>query len=484
MRFKLLPVALLSGLAAHFQAAAADDTADTIKALQQRIEQLDQKVRILERKDELDKEASVEKAKTATTVSIGQSGFQVRSGDSNFVLKVRGYVQADGRFYADQAFPAAPSSVPGSRSYPASASDTFLLRRVRPIFEGTVFENYDYRVMLDFGQGVSSSAANNGFVQDAYTTARFLPEFQVFAGKLKEPVGLERLQSGANLLFVERGLPTQLVPNRDVGAGVQGDFLGGALSYAAGAFNGVADGGSGDFDISDTSDAEKDIAARIFAHPFKNTAVDGLKGLGVGVAGTYGHQDGPLRPYSTPGAQRFFTYYTGLGTNASRPNVVADGAHWRLSPQAYYYWGPFGAFGEYVISSQEVRRDNGARTFKSFNNTAWQVAASYFLTGEENSWKAVTPKKNFNPANGGWGAWEVAARVGELKLDEDIFSDGFASPDVSAHKAFSWGAGLNWHLNRNIKVNLTYDQTTFSGGTSPLLKNGEHALFTRAQFSW
>src|SRR6185436_5205327 len=120
------------------------------------------------------------------------------------------------------------------RSYPASASDTFLLRRVRPIFEGTVFENYDYRVMLDFGQGVSSSAANNGFVQDAYTTARFLPEFQVFAGKLKEPVGLERLQSGANLLFVERGLPTQLVPNRDVGAGLQGDLFGGSLSYAAG----------------------------------------------------------------------------------------------------------------------------------------------------------------------------------------------------------------------------------------------------------
>jgi phosphate-selective porin OprO/OprP len=479
----LRAAALLAALAA-VPLIAADEPPDSIRSLKRQIEELDQKVRILERNNELDKEAAADKAKSATTVSIGQSGFQVRSADSNFVLKVRGYVQVDGRFYADQAFPGSLSSVPGSRSYPGSASDTFLLRRVRPIFEGTVFDKYDYRVMLDFGQNVASSAANNGFVQDAYMTARFLPEFQVVAGKLKEPVGLERLQSGANLLFVERGLPTQLVPNRDVGAGVQGDLLQGTLSYAAGAFNGVGDGGSGDFDISDTSDDEKDVAARLFAHPFKNTAMAGLRGLGLGVAGTYGHQDGALRSYSTPGMQRFFTYYNGVGTNATRPNVVADGLHWRLSPQAYYYWGPFGAFGEYVISSQEVRRDNGSRTFKMYNNTAWQVAASYFLTGEENSWKAVAPRKNFNPANGGWGAWEVAARVGELKVDGDIFSDGFASPEVSASKAFSWGVGLNWHLNRNIKVNLTYDQTTFRGGTSPLLENGEHVLFTRAQFSW
>lgn len=465
------------------QVGAADETAEVIKALKQRVEELDQKVRILKRKDELDNEASAEKAKSATTVSIGQGGLQVRSADSNFVFKMRGYVQVDGRFYADSPFPAAPSSTPGRSSYPASAGDTFLLRRVRPIFEGTLFDKFDYRVMLDFGQNTvsGSTIANQTVVQDAYVNARFLPEFQVFAGKLKEPVGLERLQSGANLLFVERGLPTQLVPNRDVGAGVQGDFLGGILSYAVGAFNGVADGGSGDFD---TSDGEKDIAARVFAQPFKSSSVSGLRGLGFGVSGTYGTQDGAVRTYSSPGQQRFFTYYNGVGTNASRPNVVADGTHWRLSPQAYYYWGPLGVFGEYVISNQKLRRDDGGQTFKTFHNAAWQVAGSYFLTGEENSWKAVTPRKSFNPANGGWGAWEIAARAGELDVDDDVFSEGFASSSVSASKAFSWGVGLNWHLNRNIKVNLTYDQTTFTGGDSPLLKNGEHVLFTRAQFSW
>ena len=44
--------------------------------------------------------------------------------------------------------------------------------------------------------------------------------------------------------------------------------------------------------------------------------------------------------------------------------------------------------------------------------------------------------------------------------------------------------GLNWCLNSSVKVQLTYDHTTFTGGTSPLLKDDEHVLFTRAQFSW
>jgi phosphate-selective porin OprO/OprP len=475
MQFKqtFLPAVLVGGLAAA-PTLFADATADTIKDLRNHIEELDQKVRTLERKTELDKEAASEKAKTTALVSAGANGFSIRSADTNFVLKLRGYIQADARFYADD-------------HSAGTANDTFLLRRVRPILEGTVFEKYDFRLLLDFGSGVTASAANNSYVQDAYITARFLPQFQVVAGKLKEPVDLERLQSGANLLFVERGYPTQLAPNRDVGVQIQGDFdgpSGGSLfHYAVGAFNGVADGGSGDID---TADDEKDLAARIFAHPFKNTKVDALRGLGLGVAGTYGDQDGALRTFTSIGQQRFFSYRTS-GTPATAPDVVANGLHWRLAPQGYYYFGPFGVFGEYIISNQEVQQAGagaGAGAFARLSHTAWQVAASYFLTGEENSFKAVTPKQPFSPASGGWGAWELAARVGELDVDDDAFPI-YASPTASATRAFSWGVGLNWHLNRNVKVNLNYDQTDFKGGgATDLLAKGEKAIFTRAQISF
>ena len=447
----------------------SEDSSPAIQALRRQIEELDQKVKILERKQELDQDTAVEKAKSAVTVSAGTGGFSLSSTDTNFVLKIRGYIQADARFFADD--------FPGGIS-----NDTFLLRRVRPILEGTVFEKYDYRLMLDFGSGTSSTTANNAFVQDAYVNARLWPQFQIQAGKFKEPVGLERLQSGANLLFVERGFPTQLAPNRDVGIQVQGDLLDKRLSYAAGVFNGVADGGSGDFE---TADDGKDFAGRLFAHPFENSSVAALQGFGIGVAGTLGNQEGPLRTFVSPGQQRFFAYRTGVGTNATTANIVADGGHWRFSPQGYYYWGPFGLFGEYVISSQQVSRSaGGTPTLATIKNKAWQVAASYILTGEENSFKPLVPRRPFSLSNGGWGAWELTARIGQLTVDDNAFPL-YANPSTSAREATAWGVGLNWHLNKNVKLNLNYEQTDFQGGDSnSFTAKGEKVILSRVQFGF
>ena len=456
-----------------------------------RLEELEQKIRVLDRKNELAAEAAEEKSKTASVVSAGPGGFQFRSADTNFVIRLRGYVQADARFF--------PNNAPGA------INDTFLMRRVRPILEGTVYDKYDFRLMLDFASGITSSAANNGFVQDAYLNARLFPEFQIQAGKFKEPVGLERLQSGANLLFIERSFPTQLVPNRDVGVELHGSLGDGRFAYQLGVFNGVTDGSSGD---QDTSDNDKDVAARIFSHPFKNSSVEGLRGLGVGLAGTIGNQQGALRPLTTAGQQRFFNYRSGKTDDLSVlyglpvVNVVADGEHWRLVPQAYYYWGPIGLNGEYVISQQANRRDqidiNGLITASSsatFRNTAWQVSGSYLLTGEENSFNPLVPRRPFALGDSGWGAWELTARAGGLEVDKDLFGLGYAHPSVAATGAFSWGVGINWHLNRNIKISLNYEQTRFdlstvsaSSGfvppTNPLLLQGEKAVLTRAQVSF
>src|SRR5205085_2682524 len=108
---------------------------------------------------------------------------------------------------------------------------------LRPIIEGTVFGKYDFRLMTDFGGGTA-------VVQDAYVNVNQLPWARLEIGKFKPPVGLERLQSATAILFVERGLPTNLVPNRDVGVQVWADTLGGVFSYAAGIFDGAPDGGS------------------------------------------------------------------------------------------------------------------------------------------------------------------------------------------------------------------------------------------------
>jgi phosphate-selective porin OprO/OprP len=467
---KLFPYYLgltVLGIGANSSPVLAQGADILNEALLKRIEELEQRLKIAERKDELEHESALQKAKTSATASIGAGGFEIHSADTNFVLRLHGYVQADSRWYVND------NNTP--------VNDTFLLRRVRPILEGTVWDKFDYRLMLDFGSGVTSSSANDAYVQDAYVNARLWPEFQIQAGKFKEPVSLERIQSGANLLFVERSYPSQLAPNRDVGIQIHGSVLRDTLVYEIGYFNGVADGGSGDIDASDD---DKDFVGRIFAEPFKNSENEALRGIGVGIAGTWGDHDGTPRGYVSPGQQSIFSYYTGTGTNAV---TVSAGKQWRLIPQAYYYWRSLGVFAEYAISAPELKRTGGGQGGSSeqrLEHTAWQVAASYFLSGEDNSFKAVSPKHPFSLHGDGWGAWEIAARASQFKLDKDTFPN-FANPNTSAREAFSEGFGLNWHLNRNFKLNLDYEHASYSGGKgNPLLAKDENIILTRAQITF
>jgi len=468
--------ALLSAQAGY---VLAEDQNDELNKLKQQLHELDQKVRILERNKELEVEAVAAKANTLPSVTLGAGGLSVSSADTNFLLNIRGYVQADSRVFVGGA-----EAVKGN--------DTFLLRRVRPIFTGTVWRNYEYRLMFDFASGVTSGTGNNGFLQDGYFNVHYWDEAQLQIGKMKEPVGLERLQSGANLLFIERGLPTQLLPNRDVGVQLHGKLWGNTLAYQIGYFNGVEDGGSGDIE---TTDDGKDVAARLFVQPFDRTNIDLLKKFGIGVAVTHGSHEGTLRNYVTAGQQTWFRWRTGAGASAATANVLADGDTDRISPQAWYYWGPFGAIAEYAISSHDVIRRAGATTTTrdSFDNHAWQIAASYFLTGEENSFNPVTPKRPFTLGGGGWGAWEIAGRIGQLEVDDDIFrdDDGNGAPDfattASARKVREWGVGFNWHLNRNVKASVNYINTDFKGGSESkgeVTAQDEEGIFARIQFSF
>jgi phosphate-selective porin OprO/OprP len=434
-----LCLALLNGGMAFAQ---EPEETEEPKSVEERLDELDQKIRVLDRKSELEKEQAAEKAKTAGQVTAGKDGFSLKSADGAFLLKIRGYTQLDGRFYN------------GDDERPAN--DTFLLRRIRPIVEGTLFKIFDFRIMPDFAQGQT-------VLFDGYLEGRFTPAFKVRAGKFKPPVGLERLQSATDTFFVERSYPTSLVPSRDVGLQVSGD-LAGSLNYAVGYFNGVVDGGStGDVDTED----DKDFAGRLFFT---------RKGLGLGIGASQGSTTGTLTAtglpgYRTPGQQTFFSYGTG---------AFADGDRTRLSPQGYLYAGRFGLLAEYVQSSQEVRRDAAV---EELEHEAWQVAASWVIAGGEPSFRGVNPKTVFDPAAHTWGAFEVVARISSLDIDDDAFPL-FANPATSASQADSLAVGLNWYLNRNLKVMLDYERTEFEGGSASGDREDENVLFSRFQVAF
>jgi phosphate-selective porin OprO/OprP len=165
------------------------------------------------------------------------------------------------------------------------AKDTFTIRRMRAIASGTVYHYFDYFMQVDFASGVTSTATNDAFLQDAYVNIHPMKAIQVQAGKFKEPLSLEILPLDQFLWFLERGVPTELAPNRDVGVEVHGELWNGALSYAAGVFNGVQDGnGNTTSDDVEVSDNDKDAVARFITFPLRNTQIDALKNFGFGLS--------------------------------------------------------------------------------------------------------------------------------------------------------------------------------------------------------
>jgi len=194
-----------------------------------RTDELEQKVKILERNRELDVEAAETKAKEAPKITIGSDGFSFGNADGSYAVQLRGVLQVDSRtFFHD-------SGIVGN--------DSLLLRRARPILQGTIARDFDFLFVPDFGGSTVQ-------IFDAYLNYRFRPELQLQAGKFKSPIGLEQLQADQDLNFNERALPTSLVPNRDIGFELHGDLFGGVVSYAAGIFNGVGDArNSSNFDF-------------------------------------------------------------------------------------------------------------------------------------------------------------------------------------------------------------------------------------------
>jgi phosphate-selective porin OprO and OprP len=438
-------------------------------------EELDQRVKILERNRALEVEASETKAKESPKLTVGSDGFGYSSADGQFGLQLKGVLQVDSRTFFDDS---------GTRG-----NDGFLLRRARPIIQGTLWKDFDFLFLPEFG----GSGAPQIF--DAYVNYRYKPELQLRVGKFKSPIGLEQLQADVDTLFNERSLVTDLVPNRDLGAMLHGDVFDGVFSYAAGMFNGVGDArNSSNVDLDDNKSAQ----GRLFFHPFKRTSSTALQGLGFGVSGSYedmqgtntiglpGTIGGTLPGYATDGQQQFFAYNPG-----SNALVVADGEHWRVSPQAYYYYGPFGFLTEYVISNQKVSRVAAAPfVSERLNHEAWQITGSWILTGEDASFKGgVTPRKRFNPAEGGWGAVQLVARYAELDIDDAAFPL-FSTPSSSASSASEWSVGLNWYLNKNVLVKVSFSHTDFNGGggsggvPASVTRQDENVLFTRVQLSF
>lgn len=442
----LVSLLALSTFAAAAPAARAASDAE-------RVEELEQRLLVLERKLEIQQEESATKAKETPAVTAGDKGFSIKNAKGDYEIRFNAVGQIDHRaFFSDDG----------------AFDDTFQTRRLRPTVQGSLGKLVGFRFTPEFAG--STGTGDSASIVDAYFDLKFHKAASLRAGKQKGPVGLERLQSGGAISFVERGFPTELAPNRDLGVALFGELANSTVSYTVGVYNGTADGR----DVSAADDGLKEYAGRVFVEPFKND-YSAFKGLGFGVAASTGAKDGTgnnfVSRYRTPGQNQFFTY--------NETGVAATGKHTRVSPQGWFYYNSLGLIGEYIQSEQDLTR--GA-VEKSIKNDAWSVSGSWVITGEDASYRGVKPSSPFTVGAEGWGALELVARVGSLDVDNKAFAgtaDRLANPASQASKADSYGVGLNWYLNSNAKITADYNETRFDGGAATGDRRDEKALFTR-----
>lgn len=383
-------------------------------------------------------------------LSFRRDGLWLSTQDKRTYVQVHGYAQGDDRWFFNNI-----------QGEPLNA---FVFRRIRPLFEGTLFNNIDFRLMPDFGQ-------NNPQIQEAFLELKTLPFAKVRIGKFKEPIGLEVLRQDRDLSFTERSLASDLIPLRYFGAQLSGSVLSNSITYAAGYFNGSSDGSNGVFTQWMPSN---EVAARLFVHPFAKNGMKSLQQLGIGIGGSAGTQRGSISGLKTMAQTTFFKYSS---------LTVANGQHNRISPQAYYYAGPLGLMGEYVISSQEVLNKGATQRIR---NEAWQVAGSFVLTGEKNTYSGLHARNAFEPGRGSghFGALELAFRYSQARINGDAFPR-FANPLTAARIAEERAIGLNWYLTRYVKLTTDYEHTGFrmaTSGVKPL--HSENLLISRIQLAF
>lgn len=472
-------VLALSGTLAVAQ-AQSNTAADS---LSERLDALDQQIRVVARLNEIAQEDAKAAAAKTGKVLADDKGLGVSSADGAFSLKLRGFIQNSGNYFIGNAGTASstakvPSTNPDT-TRSIEAVNSFGVKRLQLDLNGTAYKQFDYRAHINFAGGTAD-------LLDVNLDWKIKPEFNVRVGKFKPPTGLERLLSSPRAPFIDGSFVTALQPNRDIGLQFFGDVGTGLLEYQIGLFDGARDGQN---NTADNNNA-KDLYVRVFGLPFQKAESELLNGFGIGISASRGKQEQYNSPavravasnssnaatgtipvtvtssvsgigsYST-GRQTFFSYNNSADTSV--------GTVTRISPQAYYYYGPLGIIGEYTQTTQTLR----LATFSNeLTNKAWALTASYFLTGEKNAYKSIKVKKaNTFPNFDGIGAVEVLGRVHALKVDSKAFEalstnlgQRYADPAKSASEVLGYGLALGWYLNNNVKIFASYERTDFTGG--------------------
>ena len=452
-------VAMALGVLAAPHAMAQGASASDLAHLKDQVQDLQRQI------DKLQAQQAQQPAATAATAGTGakdtgakpaphvaESGthkLSLESADGQTTIALTGRLHLDVGGYT--------SYKPDNTSVgPQTLASGFNARRARIGVTGKVGGVWTYQFIYDAGNSSDATAGGVEWAQISYVGFKGV---QIDLPGYSEPAfTLETAQSSNDIMFLERAAPVNVATGLGTGdfranTGVMfyGDryWLG---AYLTGPQNG---------------DSHTNLHERLGT--FGRATFQALQAdnynlhLGVGVFGLIKAPDtGTVTPATVTLSDRpelridpTALLTTGGIGNAAHPVSGATVVDGELAGG----WGSLFAMGEYF----HYQVDRRGLSNNSFDGAYGEL--SYTLTGEH---RRYVPNKgtygSINPlhpvsANGGFGAWEIAARYSYTDLI-DQFVPGLAlsaQPNaINGGKLKNTTVGINWYVNSYMRFMLNY----------------------------
>ncbi len=350
-------------------------------------------------------------------------------------IKWSGQLQADGLWFNQDV---------ASRSAFGDIENGAAFRRARIAMFGD-YGPIDYRIEMDY------ALSGRPTFLDVFVSLRDIPGIgRVRVGHFFEPFGLDRLTANRYLTFMERNLGDQAFsPARNLGVQASNSFDEQNGTWAVGLFR----SDSNVFGDDSGDGFESAVTGRVTWLPWYDEENDGRHYLHLGAAYSWRDTNGDKVRFAAQPESR-------IGANTPNVPFVVDtgdiAAHdfQLLGLEAAWINGPFSVQSEFAL----VPVNPIGKSILFFHS--WYVQSSFFLTGEHRpyrketgSFDRVSPKRDFlryaSPGcvETGSGAWEVAMRLSQLDLNDN---------DVYGGRLTDLTFGVNWYLNRYLKMTANY----------------------------
>ncbi|HJS45951.1 MAG TPA: porin [Rhizomicrobium sp.] len=427
----------------------------------------------------------------------------ILTGDGRFTMSFRTRFQSDfAVFSQDQQ----PASFGGPRDLSSGA----VIRRAYFGIEGKAYSDFAYEFRLNLG----GSGVEGADLSKAVVHYIGIPNWHFSMGVLEPAFMFEGTTSSGNLIFLERpeidNIGQDIFGAGDARRGIEvgwaksdvlwaGDNINATIYFTGNKTQNAAGHGNGG---DEQSQLLGRFADRIWSNGLSNLSV-GMSIAHIFNSGTgsgqpaINLQDRPqnrvdgTRLVSTGNitAQTADLIAFDMGGNYENFFLGGEWAQFTLDRQC----GTITSAGNPLCTSSTAVIDHP--TFEG-----WYVEGSWIITGETRPYtpnslnnetggfQQPVPSRPFSLRGDSWGAWELVARYSSVDLNWNPSQTATASrlAGVVGGKETIFDIGINWYMNRNVKLLIHDSFVSVEKGTAalPTRDNQDlNILGVRLQFS-